>query len=67
MAETAARKNGVLGFFRGVRSEFKKIVWPAFDVLMKQTVTVVIVSLIIGILVAGIDWIFGTVVNLILA
>jgi len=67
MAETTARKKGVLGFFRGVRSEFKKIVWPAFDVLMKQTVTVVIVSLIIGMLVAGIDWIFGTVVNLILA
>lgn len=61
-----ARKSGIVGFFKGVRNEFKKIVWPSFDVLMKQTVTVVVVSLIIGALVAGIDWIFGTAVNLIL-
>lgn len=67
MAETTAAKNGgVVGFFKGVRSEFKKIVWPHFDVLMKQTGIVVVVSLIIGLLVAGIDWIFGTIVNLIL-
>ena len=67
MADSStARKSGIVGFFKGVRSEFKKIVWPSFDVLMKQTVTVLIVSLIIGALVAGIDWIFGTAVNLIL-
>lgn len=66
MAEQTAKTNGVVGFFKGVRSEFRKIVWPSFDVLMKQTVTVIIVSLIIGGLVAGIDAIFGTVVNLIL-
>ncbi len=67
MAETStAKKNGIVSFFRGVKSEFKKIVWPHFDVLMKQTATVIIVSLIIGAIVAGIDWIFGTAVNLIL-
>jgi preprotein translocase subunit SecE len=67
MAETTAAKNkGVMGFLKGVRSEFKKIVWPHFDVLMKQTGIVIVVSLIIGLLVAGIDWIFGTLVNLIL-
>ena len=68
MAETTAAKNkGVVGFFKSVRSEFRKIVWPNFDVLMRQTVTVIIVSLIIGGLVAGIDWVFGTLVNLILS
>jgi len=67
MAEASTAKNkGIAGFFKGVRSEFKKIVWPHFDVLVKQTVTVIIVSLIIGALVAGIDWIFGTAVNMIL-
>ena len=67
MADSStAKTNGVMRFFKGVRNEFKKIVWPSVDVLMKQTVTVIIVSLIIGALVAGIDWIFGTAVNLIL-
>lgn len=67
MADSStAKSNGVVRFFKGVRSEFKKIVWPSFDVLMKQTGTVLVVSLIIGALVAGIDWIFGTAVNLIL-
>jgi len=67
MADSStAKNNGVMRFFKGVRSEFRKIVWPSVDVLMKQTVTVIIVSLIIGGLVAGIDWIFGTAVNLIL-
>jgi len=66
MAEQAAKRNGVVGFFKGVRSEFKKIVWPSFEVLVKQTVTVIFVSLVIGAIVAGIDAIFGTVVNFIL-
>ncbi len=66
MGEASTKNKGIVGFFKGVRSEFKKIVWPGFDILMKQTITVIIVSLIIGGLVAGIDWIFGTAVNLLL-
>lgn len=63
---STVKNNGIMRFFKGVRSEFRKIVWPSVDVLLKQTVTVIIVALIIGALVAGIDWIFGTAVNLIL-
>lgn len=61
------RNNGVVGFLKGVRSEFKKIVWPSFDILMKQTLTVMIVSLLIGGIVSGIDKLFGAIVHLILA
>lgn len=63
---TAKRNGGIGGFFKGVRSEFKKVVWPSFDVLMKQTLTVSVVSLIIGLLVSGIDKVFGAIVNLLL-
>ncbi len=55
-----------VGFFKGLRNEFKKIVWPSFPILMKQTFTVIVVSLIIGGCVAGIDKLFGALVRLLL-
>lgn len=56
-----------VGFFKGVRNEFRKIVWPTFPVLMKQTFTVIVVSLIIGGIVAGIDKVYAAIVNLLVA
>jgi len=43
-------------FFKGVSGEFKKIIWPSFATLMKQTLTVVVVSGIVGGIVALIDF-----------
>ena len=40
-------------------SEFKKIVWLSRDELIKQTVIVVVISLMFGVYVAGLDGIFG--------
>ncbi|MCR4745598.1 MAG: preprotein translocase subunit SecE [Lachnospiraceae bacterium] len=42
-------------FFDGVRVEFKKIIWPDKPTLIKQTTAVVIVSVIVGALIAVID------------
>ncbi|MDR1700212.1 MAG: preprotein translocase subunit SecE [Lachnoclostridium sp.] len=42
-------------FFRNVKSEFKKIVWPKKDDLIKQTGLVVVISVLLGIVIAGID------------
>lgn len=56
-----------VSFIKGLRSEFRKIIWPSFPILMKQTFTVIVVALIIGGLVAGIDRVFGAIVRLILA
>jgi len=55
-----------VSFIKGLQSEFRKIIWPSFPILMKQTFTVIVVALIIGAMVAGIDKIFGAVVRLIL-
>lgn len=52
MGEANAKK---VGFFKGVRSEFKKIIWPKTEVLVKSTYTVIITTLIIGGLIAAID------------
>lgn len=47
-------------FFKGVISEFKKIIWPNFSTLMKQTWTVVFVSAVVGGIVALIDFGYTT-------
>lgn len=46
-------------FFKGLKGEFKKIVWPDRKTLTKQTVTVIVLSLVIGALIAGIDFLFN--------
>ena len=42
-------------FFDGVKAEFKKIIWPDKDTLLKQSVAVVAVSIVLGAIIALID------------
>ena len=42
-------------WFKGLKAEFKKIVWPDKNTLAKQTTAVVAVSVILGALIAVID------------
>ena len=42
-------------FFKGLKSEFKKIVWPDKESLTKQTTAVVVISVILGIIISIID------------
>ncbi len=35
-------------WFKNIKGEFKKIIWPSRESLRKQTVTVIIVSLMLG-------------------
>lgn len=46
-------------FFKGLKGEFKKIIWPDKKTLTRQTVTVIITSLVIGAFIAGIDFLFS--------
>ncbi len=43
------------GFFKGVKSEFKKITWPDKKSLLRQTVAVVLVTVALGVLIAVFD------------
>ncbi len=43
-------------FFKGVRQEFKKITWPGKDDIFKQTVVVSIITFIVAVLIAAIDF-----------
>ena len=43
-------------FFKGVKAEYNKIIWPNKEDLIKQTIAVITVSLILGLLIVSMDW-----------
>ncbi|MDD6742192.1 preprotein translocase subunit SecE [Roseburia sp. MUC/MUC-530-WT-4D] len=42
-------------WFTGLKAEFKKIIWPEQKSLVRQTVAVVAVSVIVGLIIALMD------------
>ena len=56
----------IVHFFRDYKSEVKKIVWPGFKEVIKNTVIVLIMCLIIGALIWLIDFGLGQLLNLII-
>lgn len=56
----------IVRFFRDYKSETKKIVWPGFKEVIKNTAIVLIMCLIIGVLIWLIDFGLGQLLNLIL-
>ncbi|MBQ9927537.1 MAG: preprotein translocase subunit SecE [Lachnospiraceae bacterium] len=52
--KAAAKKKP--GFFKGLKSEYRKISWPDRTSLLKQSVAVVCVSVVVGIIIAVLDF-----------
>ncbi len=50
-----AAENSGKSFWKGVKAEFKKIVWPDREDLVKQSIAVLAVSLITGGIIAVLD------------
>ncbi|MDO4563404.1 MAG: preprotein translocase subunit SecE [Clostridia bacterium] len=48
----------VIKFFKGVKSELKKVVWPTWKQLLNNTWIVVVAILIIGLIIFGLDLLF---------
>ena len=44
------------GWWEGVKAEFRKIIWPTRDDLIKKTGTVTIVSIVLGVIIAILDF-----------
>lgn len=55
MSETTVEKPKKKSWFKGLKAEFKKIIWPDKKTLAKQTVAVIICSVILGAIIAVID------------
>ena len=45
----------VKGFFKGLKSEFKKIIWPDTQSLGRQTAAVIIISIILCLVIRLLD------------
>ncbi len=54
-------------FFKGIKAEFKKITWPDKASLAKQTVAVISVSVVVGVVIALMDFIIQYGVNILLS
>lgn len=56
----------VLSFLKETRGEFLKITWPTRQEAVRLSITVIIVSLVIGAFVGGLDFVFTNLVNLLI-
>lgn len=44
-------------YFTELKAEFHKIVWPEKEQLGKQSVAVILAAIVIGCLIAAVDWV----------
>ena len=54
-ANTTQEKAPKKSWFKGLKSEFKKIVWPDKDSLVKESVAVIVITAILGVVIALVD------------
>lgn len=54
--DSAAGQSKLSVFWKGVKAEFKKIIWPDRDTLVKQLIAVLCVTVITALLIAVIDF-----------
>ncbi len=51
--ETTPKKKG---FFKGLKAEFGRIIWPDKDTVWKESAVVLAVSVILALVIAGMDF-----------
>ena len=44
-------------WWKGLKAEYSKIIWESRENVTKQTIAVVIISVIVGVIIALIDWV----------
>lgn len=74
MADTTAKKENffsrtgknVSKFFRDVKSEIKKIVWPTPQVVFKNTGVVLVTIIVIGLFIFGLDTLLMNLLGLVM-
>ena len=62
MADSTAKQTRP-SFFKGVKTEFKKITWPDRNSTLKQSIAVVAISVVVGIIIALLDYVIKYGVN----
>ena len=54
---TASKKKSRL---QGLKAEFRRIIWPDKDTVVKETTAVVVVTVILGVIIALLDFVIKT-------
>ena len=54
---------GIKKWFQGLQAAFKKISWPDKDTLVRETVTVAVVSVVLGVIIATLDMVLQYGIN----
>ena len=49
--------------FTGIKAEFRKIIWPDQKSVVRQTIAVIAVSVVTGLIIALLDWVIQYGVN----
>lgn len=62
--KTKAKESKAAVFFKGVKAEFRKIIWPDRDTLLKQLAAVLVVTVLLGVVIALIDFGFQNLIDL---
>ena len=55
MSETTVEKPKKKNWFKGLKAEFKKIIWSDKKTLVKETVAVIVCSVLLGGIIAIVD------------
>ena len=56
MGEPAKTEKKKVSFWTGLKAEFKKIIWPEQKSVVRQTIAVIVTSVVVGLLIALLDW-----------
>lgn len=58
MAEEVStkEKGRVSLWWKGLKSEFKKIIWPDKESVAKQTAAVIVITVVLGAIISLLDW-----------
>ena len=55
----AKKKKGIVKYFKDAKAEFKKVVWPTPKETTRNTIVVLIMCFIAGLIIFGLDSAFG--------
>ena len=62
--KTKAKESKAAVFFKGVKAEFRKMIWPDRDPLLKQLAALLVVTVLLGVVIALIDFGFQNLIDL---
>ncbi|MBP3736526.1 MAG: preprotein translocase subunit SecE [Lachnospiraceae bacterium] len=64
--EKAKEESRISSFFKGVKTEFRKLIWPDKFTLGKQLAAVVSITVAVGVIIALVDYVSRIVINLVI-